>query len=354
VNPTLPLFPNGAGGAPPHIGALAEQAAALLALPPGAWTAAQLRKQWPSKPAPKLAALEAALEGLASQGAAHRLPGKGGKAAWSTRPLEEWLREARGRMLERIQQAAAPVKEKDLLAAAGWPRELDPEPVRRLLPSMAEEGLLKAWPGKTPSYWRLSPEESVPEALLEALGQRAMSRTEWLRQAKAKCKGASKERWERAAGELIAAGRVCHYALRIDGKKVEACARSEHRTALLDLYRPMLDRLKEEWRRLGASEEQIERFLTGGKAEAARLLWEELERLEQESRPPNPVALLRRRPALRALSKEEFDRAALELLRQGRVYMAPHDHALRLPEQERLGLVADGRGNFYVSITARH
>jgi hypothetical protein len=354
VNPTLPLFPNGAGSAPPHIAAMAEQAAALLASPPGAWTAAQLRKQWPARPGPKPAALEAALEELASQGAAHRLPGKGGKVAWSARPLEDWLREARGRMLERIRQAAAPVKEKELLATAGWPKDLDPEPVRRLLPSMAEEGLLKAWPGKTPSYWRLSPEESVPEALLEALGERAMSRAEWLRQAKARCKGASKERWERAAAELIAAGRVCHYTLRIDGKKVEACARAEHRAGLLDLYRPMLERLKEEWRRLGASDEQIGRFLTGGKTEATRLLWEELERLEQESRPPNPVALLRRRPALRGLSKEEFDRAALELLRQGRIYMAPHDHALRLPEQERLGLVADGRGNFYVSITARH
>ncbi len=221
-----------------------------------------------------------------------------------------------------------------------------------LIAALEQDGALKRWPGKTPRWWRLSPEETVPEALLDALDARAMSRTEWLRAAKAKLKGVAADRWTQAADELIASGRVFQYTLRIDGKKVQACARAEHRAAFLELYRPMIERLKDDWRRLGASEEQIRRFLSGGAEAAAELLWEELKKMESESPPPNPVARLRQRSALRNMTKEEFDRAALELLRQGRIYMAPHDHALRLPEEERRQLVADGRGAFYVSITA--
>lgn len=352
MSQTLPLFSEG-GGSPSGLSPTARGVAEILASSPGPWTVAQIRKQWPSRPAPKPAVVEAALGELSSRGAAHRLPGRGGKTLWSARGLDEWLREGRSRMLEAVRQAQAPVKENELLAASGWPKALDETPAQRQLQQMLAEGVVKAWPGRKPVYWRLSPDETVPEALLEALEGRALSRAEWLRRARAKLRGVSPERWQQAAAGLVAGGRVFQYTLRIDGKKVEACARAGQRAAFLELYRPMLERLKEEWRRLGAGDEQIARFLGGGGAPAAELLFEELKRLERDSPPPNPAAALRERPALRGLTKEEFDRAALELFRQGRIYMARHDHALRLPEEERRRLVADGEGNYYVSVTAR-
>lgn len=346
------------GGGPPGAEgwtATASMALSVLQAAPEPLTPAQVRRLWPSRPAPKPAAVEAALGELERSGAAARLPGKAGKPLWSPRPLADWLEEARRRILQRVDESKAPLKEKELLAAAGWPKVLDPGRLAGLLLRLEQEGALKRWPGRTPAWWRLSPEESVPELLLDVLDGLAMSRAEWLRKAKARLKGVDRERWERAAAELVAAGRVFQYTLKIDGRKVQACVRAEHRAALLELYRPMLARLREEWHRLGASEEQIARFLGGEPTRpgAARLLLEELKRLEQESPPPNPVEMLRRRPALGGLPKEEFDRAALELLAQGRVYMARHDHAMRLPEEERRQLVADGAGNFYVSITAR-
>lgn len=354
MSETLPLFgPGAGGGAPPGHSAVARAVEEVLASAPGPWTAAQIRKHWPSKPAPKPAAVEAALEELTSRGAAARLPGRGGKTLWSRRALDEWLHEARARKLDAVREAAAPMQEKALLAASGWPKVLDVAPVQRLVQQMLDEGVVKAWPGRKPAYWRLSPDETVPETLLEALEGRALNRAEWLRQAKAKLKGVSPERWRQAADGLVADGRVFQYTLRIDGKKVEACARAGQRAAFLELYRPMLERLKEEWRRLGAGEEQILRFLTGGRAPAAELVFGELKRLERDSPPPNPAAVLRERPALRGLTKEEFDRAALELFRQGRIYMARHDHAMRLPEEERRRLVADEAGNYYVSVTSR-
>lgn len=345
-----PSIPGEEGGLSP----LASAAAAVLNAAGGPLTSAQLRKLWPARPLPKPAALEAALEELERQGAAARLPGKGGKPVWSARPLAAWLEEARGNILQAVRESKAPLGEKDLRAAAGWPKELDPAPLHGLIAELEQTGALKRWPGRTPRWWRLSPDETVPEALLEALDARAMSRSEWLRAAKAQLKGVPPERWTQAVAELISSGRVFQHTLRIDGKKVEACARAEHRAAFLELYRPMIERLMDEWRRLGASEEQIRRFLSGGAAAAAELLFGELRKLESESPPPNPVSKLRGRSALRGMTKEDFDRAALELLRQGRIYMAPHDHALRLPEEERRQLVADGKGTFYVSVTALH
>lgn len=340
-----------AGGVPP----LAAAAAEVLRAAQDPLTSAQLRNRWPSKQKPKPAALEAALAELERLGKAARLPGRGRKPVWSAWPLETWLEQARGRILEAVRESKAPLGEKELRAATGWPKELHPAPLGALLAELEQAGELKPWPGKTRRWWRLSPAEMLPAALLEALDARAMRRTEWLRAAKARLKGVPARKWSEAAEELIAQGHVLCYTLRIDGRKVDACARAGCRAAFLELYRPMLERLKDDWRRLGATEEQIARFLSGpASGEAAELLFAELKRLERESPPPNPVSALRSRTALRGIPKEEFDRAALELLAQGRIYMARHDHAGRLTEEERRQLVADGAGNFYVSVTARH
>lgn len=351
MNSMLPLFPNGAGSGP---GQCAAAVAAVLARLPGLWTAAQMRKQWPSGPAPKAPAIEAALAELESLGMAHRLPGVKQTVLWSARPLEQWLEEAQQRVLQRACTAAAPVPEKKLLAAA-WPKPLDPQPLRERLARLERDNRLRMWPGRTASWWHLGPEEAMREALLSALGVRALERKQWLREAKARLRGPSPGQWRQAAAELIAGGRVVVHAARVDGKRVEACSRAEHRGALLEVYRPVIERLLEEWRRLGMREEEIRRFLTsaGRGAASSGALLEELLRLERECPPPNSVARLRRRAALQHYSKEDFDAAALELLRQGRVYMAPHDHPMRLPEQERNDLVSDGAGSFYVSISAR-
>lgn len=355
MSANLPLFDaRGAGGGDAGLPPAAAVAASLLASAASPLTPARLRALWPSKPPPKPAALEAALGELERRGAAARLPGKGGRAVWSARPLAAWLDDARAKILRAVHSSAAPLKEKELAAAAGWPKELDPAPLGALIAELEQAGELKPWPGTTRRWWRLSPEETVPQALLEALGARAMSRTGWLRAAKARLKGVPARKWTQAAEELIAQGHVFCYTLRIDGRKVDACARAGCRAAFLELYRPMLERLKDEWRRLGATEEQIARFLSGrASGETADLVFAELKQLERESPPPNPVSALRSRTALRGIPKEEFDRAALELLAQGRIYMARHDHAGRLTEEERRQLVADGAGNFYVSVTAR-
>ena len=51
-----------------------------------------------------------------------------------------------------------------------------------------------------------------------------------------------------------------------------------------------------------------------------------------------------------ALSKEQFDAVALDLMRDGLVSLHYHDHPASLPEAERSQLVQDGRGNYYIGI----
>jgi len=53
------------------------------------------------------------------------------------------------------------------------------------------------------------------------------------------------------------------------------------------------------------------------------------------------------------LEKAVFDQAAMELLQARKIYMAPHDHPLRLRPEEREQLVADARGTYYCSISDR-
>lgn len=351
MSDTLPLFSHGAA---PGASGVAQRVEALLASSPGPWTAAQIRKLWTERPAPKPAVVEAALEELELRGAAHRLPGARGAALWSAAPLERWLGEAERRLMEAVRAAGSPTPEKKLLSGV-WAKKLDPQPLRERLARLEREGRLRRWPGRTAAWWHLGQEEATQEALLGALGERAMERARWLREAKARLRGPSAAQWQQAVSDLIASGRVVAHAARIDGKKVEACVRAEHRGALLAIYRPVLERLAAEWRRLGIREEEIRRFLALEPPAAARTeeMLAELVRLERESPPPNAVARLRRREALRTFSKEEFDRAAMALLREGRVYMAQHDHPARLAAAEREELVTDGAGNYYVSISAR-
>jgi hypothetical protein len=59
---------------------------------------------------------------------------------------------------------------------------------------------------------------------------------------------------------------------------------------------------------------------------------------------------LRQQPELAGIPKAIFDQAALLLQQQRRALLAIHDHAPRLPENERDVLVTDGKGAYYVSI----
>jgi hypothetical protein len=76
-----------------------------------------------------------------------------------------------------------------------------------------------------------------------------------------------------------------------------------------------------------------------------------LRQLERES-PPGALLSVRELRARSTLSKQSFDRAALELAGQGRVSLHAHDHVGALSEAARCALIEDVRGVHYVGIAS--
>lgn len=117
MNRTLPpSFHCAGGGAAPGAPGVAQGVEALPASSPGRWTAAQIQKKWPARPAPKQALIEAALEDSEAQGVAHRLPGARGAVLWGAAPVKRWLEESERRLMEMVREAGPPAPERALLS----------------------------------------------------------------------------------------------------------------------------------------------------------------------------------------------------------------------------------------------
>jgi hypothetical protein len=97
--------------------------------------------------------------------------------------------------------------------------------------------------------------------------------------------------------------------------------------------------------------EQLAGLPEPGDDGAARAVLNALRQLEQES-PPGALLSVRELRTRSDLDKNRFDRAALELVGQGRVSLHAHDHAGALAESERRALIEDVRGVFYVGIAS--
>jgi hypothetical protein len=89
----------------------------------------------------------------------------------------------------------------------------------------------------------------------------------------------------------------------------------------------------------------------GGAAAARAAVLNALRQLEQES-PRGALLSVRELRTRSDLDKTSFDRAALELVGQGRVSLHAHDHAGALAESDRRALIEDVRGVFYVGIAS--
>lgn len=70
-------------------------------------------------------------------------------------------------------------------------------------------------------------------------------------------------------------------------------------------------------------------------------------------RPPGTLLHVRDLRERTPLDKERFDAAALALSREGIAVLHHHDHPAALSEQDRLALVTDGRGTFFIGIAPR-
>jgi hypothetical protein len=82
-------------------------------------------------------------------------------------------------------------------------------------------------------------------------------------------------------------------------------------------------------------------------------IWELLPSLEPAPDVPVSTARVRRALNLIAADKARFDKAALNLRDQRRVYLSQHDHPFGLSEEDRNWLVDGKDGRYYVAISRR-
>ncbi len=85
---------------------------------------------------------------------------------------------------------------------------------------------------------------------------------------------------------------------------------------------------------------------------ARTLFLKALETLAAET-PHAALLSIRDLRARLALGKDDFDRTALELMREHQVSLTHHDHANSLSEAERDAFVRDGQGNYYNGVAPR-
>ena len=72
-----------------------------------------------------------------------------------------------------------------------------------------------------------------------------------------------------------------------------------------------------------------------------------------DERPREALLSVRELRPRTSLGKEQFDRIALELAREGFISLHHHDHAASLPESERMQLIEDARGTYFNGIAPR-
>jgi hypothetical protein len=118
-----------------------------------------------------------------------------------------------------------------------------------------------------------------------------------------------------------------------------------------------VDRVTSEWRDLLepmgvtfgrlAAREQLQ-------GPVADVLLAAIREMEPQRGLPVAVQKLRRHRILQSVGKQEFDRAAAELVALGKAFPFHHTAALTLAAEERELLVDDGNGNYYVGLAWRN
>jgi len=118
--------------------------------------------------------------------------------------------------------------------------------------------------------------------------------------------------------------------------------------AALEHVRELLDELEKK----GLERAYLAKIAVEALAIARTLFVSALNALSAENPRQAMLSVRELRPRV-PLSKVEFDRLALDLMREGTISLHYHDHAAALPEAERLQFVQDQRGTYFNGIALR-
>ncbi|MDX1983406.1 MAG: hypothetical protein SFV51_24250 [Bryobacteraceae bacterium] len=247
---------------------------------------------------------------------------------WASKP-EEQLSAA----IRDIAAAAdGPLTAKQLLermAYIGKPAAALKAAIEGLLDKLAADGVMWKWPGRQ-GYWNRDPVAHARGVLLEIAAGRPFAEMELARELKSRipqCQPKELIREAVSKGQLLYAGKPPFlYTKELLLREVlRAFAQSGSDPGLMKESPP-------------------------APSGAAQTVARVFEAIEARTNVLIPVQRLRAAPELRNLSKEEFDRAVLDLFALHRVMLHEHHGPYTLSESERRELVADGGERYYAGI----
>jgi hypothetical protein len=247
-------------------------------------------------------------------------------------------KELRDLILDAVNAAKKPVTFKGLAALV----KSKEEPLRTALEQLVGAGELFRWPnlGKSQYFWRIAAEERAREQVLAAASKRAMSKADLIKAA-----GYPVKHFPALVPVLIAERQL--QAVPAFGSGAKLLVRAGEQSAYFQAARDFVSK------KIRSAGFDPAAFFTEEQNEpvADRLVLEAIGLLEPV--PGIPVSTLRLRNQLRNLSKLEFDRAALDLRRQQKVFLSQHADPFNLAEEDR-NLLIDGQdGTYYVAVSIR-
>lgn len=263
-------------------------------------------------------------------------------------------------VLKALERSSEPLTARQLAGKLTGPFRQPPEVLSTVLEQLAEEGRLHRLPpfrGMT-RYWTRDLDSFARSRVLESLARskRPKTRSELRPPA-----GLSPDRWRKAIARLVETGEVRELPPLLGSRTKRLSVRPADPA---DYIAAALENLGGKLASTGVTENEV--------WEAARRLVEE--RLQQRQKDLLPELILERMPVVepaaqsgalvsvrdlrRSLEFQEvnhdaFDRAVLQLGRQGRIALHRHDYVSSLTSAERDELVTDGQGNYYVGIALR-
>uniref|UniRef100_A0A7C4QT64 Uncharacterized protein n=1 Tax=Schlesneria paludicola TaxID=360056 RepID=A0A7C4QT64_9PLAN len=328
-------------------------------------TAAALARQLAPRVAVRAPDVSKPLEELVAEGQLFRLPPKSAKASpryWHSDPYEL----ARADVLGLLQSTEEPFTAKDIAKRLTGPLHFTDRELTPILQACVADGELHALPPArargAPRYARWNPREFFRRQLLRAVAVSGPLSAAQLKQA---VKGVDAAEFASLLAELLEERRLFRYPPGGGHNKERFGGQPPSPDPYLAEWRVPLTRLVDALTAAGVDRQTL--------GEAFQRLLEQagLTALPDSRRvrpSPDLVSLMRHiEPAadrgafvaardLRrcaAIDKLDFDRAVLELARQGRLMLHRHDFPAGLTAAEREELVTDGSGNYYVGMALR-
>lgn len=253
-----------------------------------------------------------------------------------------------------IVRATAPLSVTAATKALPAGKKPNKEQVQICLGKLVKDGRVHQWPSK--KFWGVNPESFVREQVLRALSSGPLTETA----IKNKVPSSAKSLVKMALAALVKEGAVMPHP-KLGTKKPFGLGRPD----AVDYLHAEIEAAFGKLSKMGFKAAELQRALRrcvghpdkddGVLPEGGEAILAAMARLNSQLSRGALVYLAELRAALtqQFLDKDAFDRAVLELAKQGKVQLQSHAWPGRLSDQEKNALVPNGRGGFFDAIGLR-